>query len=92
MFPGEASSFRLARQFEAHTRYTHRWVITMTDEKDESTERLLREHEAMTEKLASLREQARQLGHGLEQKLKPEILEAEVELTRLSGLLGKIGL
>ena len=24
--------------------------------------------------------------------LKPEILEAEVELTRLSGMLGKIGL
>jgi hypothetical protein len=91
-FPGEAGSLRLARQFGAHTRYTHRRVITMTDEKDESTERLLREHEAMTRKLASLREQARQLGRGLEEKLKQEILEAEVELTRLSGLLGKIGL
>jgi hypothetical protein len=67
-------------------------VNMMTDEKDESTERLLREHEAMTRKLASLREQARKLGREFEEKLKPEILEAEVELTRLSGLLGKIGL
>lgn len=64
----------------------------MADEKDESTERLLREHEAMTNKLAALREQARKLGHEVEEKLKPEILEAEVELTRLSGMLGKIGL
>ncbi|MFZ0882083.1 MAG: hypothetical protein WAN14_01675 [Candidatus Acidiferrales bacterium] len=64
----------------------------MPDEKDESTERLLREHEAMTQKLESLREQARKLGHEVEEKLKPEILEAEVELTRLSGMLGKIGL
>jgi hypothetical protein len=64
----------------------------MTDEKDESTERLLREHEAMTKKLAALREQARTLGHEFEEKLKPELLEVEVELTRLSGLLGKIGL
>ena len=64
----------------------------MPDEKDESTERLLREHEAMTKKIASLREQARQLGHEVEEKLRPEILEAEVELTRLSGMLGKIGL
>ncbi|MGA7853370.1 MAG: hypothetical protein WCA15_08585 [Candidatus Acidiferrales bacterium] len=64
----------------------------MPAEKDESTERLVREHEAMTQKLAALREQARKLGHDLEEKLKPEILEAEVELTRLSGMLGKIGL
>jgi hypothetical protein len=64
----------------------------MTDEKDESTERLLREHEAMTKKLAALREQSRTLGHEFEEKLKPELLEVEVELTRLSGLLGKIGL
>ncbi|MFZ0581717.1 MAG: hypothetical protein WA690_24040 [Candidatus Acidiferrales bacterium] len=64
----------------------------MPAEKDESTERLLREHEAMTNKLAALREQARKLGHEVEEKLKPEILEAEVELTRLSGMLGKIGL
>jgi hypothetical protein len=64
----------------------------MPDEKDESTERLLREHEAMTNKLAALREQARKLGREVEEKLKPEILEAEVELTRLSGMLGKIGL
>ncbi len=64
----------------------------MPDEKDESTERLLREHEAMTNKLAALREQARKLGHEVEEKLKPEILEVEVELTRLSGMLGKIGL
>jgi hypothetical protein len=64
----------------------------MVDEKDESTERLLREHEAMTKKLAALREQASKLGHQVEEKLKPEILEAEVELTRLSGMLGKIGL
>ncbi len=64
----------------------------MPAEKDESTDRLIREHEAMTQKLAALREQARKLGHDLEEKLKPEILEAEVELTRLSGMLGKIGL
>jgi hypothetical protein len=64
----------------------------MSDEKDDSTERLLREHEAMTKKLQSLREQAHRLGQQVEEKLKPEILEAEVELTRLSGLLGKIGL
>lgn len=63
----------------------------MPDEK-ESTERLLREHQAMTKKIAALREQARKLGHEAEEKLKPEILEAEVELTRLSGMLGKIGL
>jgi hypothetical protein len=64
----------------------------MADEKDESRERLLREHQAMTNKLTALREQARKLGHEVEEKLKPEILEAEVELTRLSGMLGKIGL
>lgn len=64
----------------------------MPEEKDESTERLLREHEAMTNKLAALRERASKLGHEVEEKLKPEILEAEVELTRLSGMLGKIGL
>jgi hypothetical protein len=64
----------------------------MPDEKDESTERLRREHEAMNKKLESLREQARRLGHEVEEKLKAEILEAEVELTRLSGMLGKIGL
>lgn len=64
----------------------------MPDDQDESTERLLREHEAMTQKLAALREQASKLGHEVEEKLKPEILEAEIELTRLSGILGKIGL
>ena len=80
-----------ALQFAADPRYTFRQEKMMADE-EESTERLIREHEAMTKKLESLREQARKLGHQVEEKLKPEILEAEVELTRLSGLLGKIGL
>lgn len=80
-----------AHVFPGESRYTFRQEKMMADE-DESTERLIREHEAMTKKLESLREQARKLGHEVEEKLKPEILEAEVELTRLSGLLGKIGL
>ena len=53
---------------------------------------LVREHEAATKRLNSLREEAKKLGAGFEEKFKPEILEAEVELIRLSALLGKIGL
>jgi hypothetical protein len=55
-------------------------------------ERLKQEHAAVSKKLESLREEAKRLGHEFEQKFKPEILEAEVELTRLSALLGSIGL
>jgi hypothetical protein len=54
--------------------------------------RLAREHEAATTRLARLREEAHKLGAEFEEKFKPEILEAEVELVRLSALLGKIGL
>jgi len=54
--------------------------------------RLAREHAAVTSKLTRLREQAQKLGKEFEEKLRPEILEAEVELTRLSALLGSIGL
>jgi hypothetical protein len=42
--------------------------------------------------LAKLREEAKKLGAEFEEKFRPEILEAEVELVRLSALLGKIGL
>ena len=42
--------------------------------------------------LAKLREEAQKLGADFEEKFRPEILEAEVELVRLSALLGKIGL
>ncbi|MGA7624360.1 MAG: hypothetical protein WCA38_10400 [Candidatus Acidiferrales bacterium] len=55
-------------------------------------ERLKQEHAAVSKKLESLREEAKRLGHEFEEKFKPEILEAEVELTRLSALLGSIGL
>lgn len=58
---------------------------------DDST-RLAREHEAAAKKLNTLREEAEKLGAKFEEKFKPEILEAEVELIRLSALLGKIGL
>jgi len=53
---------------------------------------IAREHEAVTDRLAKLREEAQKLGADFEEKFRPEILEAEVELVRLSALLGKIGL
>jgi len=53
---------------------------------------LAREHEAATKRLHTLREEAEKLGAEFEEKFKPEILEVEVELIRLSALLGKIGL
>lgn len=59
-------------------------------ENDSAT--LAREHEAATKRLSSLRAEAEKLGAGFEEKFKPEILEAEIELIRLSALLGKIGL
>jgi hypothetical protein len=59
---------------------------------DDEAARLAREHEAVTDKLTKLREEARRLGKEFEEKFRTEILEAEVELTRLSALLGKIGL
>jgi uncharacterized damage-inducible protein DinB len=55
-------------------------------------EQLKQKHEEVSQKLESLREQAQRLGHEFEEKFRPEILEAEVELTRLSALLGGIGL
>jgi hypothetical protein len=64
----------------------------MNQSKEDAAAQLKREHEAAKQRLESLREEARKLGHEFEEKLKPEILEAEVELTRLSGMLGQIGL
>lgn len=64
----------------------------MNQPNEEAAVQLKREHEAAKQRLESLREEARKLGHEFEEKLKPEILEAEVELTRLSGMLGQIGL
>jgi hypothetical protein len=64
----------------------------MSQEKEDAAAQLKREHEAAKQRLESLREEARKLDHGFEEKLKEEILEAEVELTRLSGMLGQIGL
>jgi hypothetical protein len=59
---------------------------------EDDVARLAREHEAATNRLTSLREEAEKLGAEFEEKFRPEILEAEVELIRLSALLGKIGL
>jgi predicted nucleic acid-binding Zn-ribbon protein len=64
----------------------------MSQENEDAAERLKREHEAAKQRLESLREEASKVDHGFEEKLKEEILEAEVELTRLSGMLGQIGL
>ena len=64
----------------------------MSQEKEDAAAQLKREHEAAKQRLESLREEARKLDHGFEEKLKEGILEAEVELTRLSGMLGQIGL
>jgi predicted nucleic acid-binding Zn-ribbon protein len=64
----------------------------MSQPNEDAAAQLKREHEAAKQRLESLREEARKMGHEFEEKLKPEILEAEVELTRLSGMLGQIGL
>jgi hypothetical protein len=64
----------------------------MNQPNEEAAAQLKLEHEAARQRLETLREEARKLGHEFEEKLKPEILEAEVELTRLSGMLGQIGL
>jgi uncharacterized damage-inducible protein DinB len=64
----------------------------MSQEKEDAAAQLRREHDAAKQRLESLREEARKVDHGFEEKLKEEILEAEVELTRLSGMLGQIGL
>ncbi len=64
----------------------------MSQVPDDAAAQLKREHEAAKQRLESLRDEARKLDHGFEEKLKEEILEAEVELTRLSGMLGQIGL
>jgi uncharacterized damage-inducible protein DinB len=64
----------------------------MSQEPQDAAAQLKRDHEAAKQRLESLREEARRLGQEFEEKLKPEILEAEVELTRLSGMLGQIGL
>jgi hypothetical protein len=64
----------------------------MNQPNEDAAAQLRREHEAAKQRLESLREEARKMGHEFEEKLKPEILEAEVELTRLSGMLGQIGL
>jgi hypothetical protein len=64
----------------------------MNQPNEETGAELKRQHEAAKNRLESLREEARNLEHGFEEKFKQEILEAEVELTRLSGMLGQIGL
>jgi hypothetical protein len=64
----------------------------MNQAPEDDAARLAREHEAATKKLTGLREEAQKLGAEFEEKFRPEILEAEVELIRLSALLGKIGL
>ena len=64
----------------------------MNQPNEEAAAELKRQHEAAKHGLESLREEAKKLDHGFEEKLKEEILEAEVELTRLSGMLGQIGL
>jgi hypothetical protein len=64
----------------------------MTEVPETDAARLAREHEAATNRLSKLREEAEKLGKEFEEKFRPEILEAEVELVRLSALLGKIGL
>jgi predicted nucleic acid-binding Zn-ribbon protein len=64
----------------------------MNQSNEDAAAQLKRDHEAAKQRLESLREEARKLGQEVEEKLKPEILEAEVELTRLSGMLGQIGL
>jgi hypothetical protein len=64
----------------------------MTQEPESEAARLQREHAAAVSKLTSLRERASKLGGTIEEKLKQEIFAAEVELTRLSALLGSIGL
>jgi hypothetical protein len=64
----------------------------MNQPNEDAAAQLKRDHEAAKQRLESLRDEARKLGHEFEEKLKPEILEAEVELTRLSGMLGQIGL
>ena len=64
----------------------------MNQPNEDAAAQLKREHEAAKQRLESLREEARKVDHGFEEKLKEEILEAEVELTRLSGMLGQIGL
>jgi hypothetical protein len=64
----------------------------MNQPNEQASAELKRQHESAKHRLESLREEARKLGHEFEEKLKPEILEAEVELTRLSGMLGQIGL
>lgn len=62
------------------------------NQKDDVAERLRQEHAAVTNRLAKLREESEILGKEVEDKLRPEILEAEIELIRLSGMLGQIGL
>jgi predicted nucleic acid-binding Zn-ribbon protein len=64
----------------------------MNQPNEDAAAQLKREHDAAKQRLESLREEAKKLDHGFEAKLKDEILEAEVELTRLSGMLGQIGL
>ncbi|HEY0701368.1 MAG TPA: hypothetical protein VGD60_01250 [Candidatus Acidoferrales bacterium] len=64
----------------------------MTGLPQDDAAHLAQAHEAAKNKLTQLREEAERLGKEFEEKFKPEIADAEVELTRLSALLGKIGL
>jgi predicted nucleic acid-binding Zn-ribbon protein len=64
----------------------------MTEIPENDAGRLAREHEAAKSRLEKLRDEAQRLGKEFEEKFASEIADAEVELTRLSALLGKIGL
>lgn len=64
----------------------------MTEIPEKDAARLAREHDAAKSRLEKLRDEAQRLGKEFEEKFAPEIADAEVELTRLSALLGKKGL
>jgi hypothetical protein len=64
----------------------------MTELPPHDAAQLTQAHQAAKTKLEQLRAEAERLGKDFEEKFKPEIADAEVELTRLSALLGSIGL
>ncbi len=64
----------------------------MTELPPHDVAQITHQHQAAKNKLEQLRAEAERLGKEFEEKFKPEIADAEVELTRLSALLGSIGL
>jgi hypothetical protein len=64
----------------------------MTELPPHDAAQIAQAHQAAKNKLDQLRAEAERLGKEFEEKFKPEIADAEVELTRLSALLGSIGL